>query len=379
MRDTILIVDDQSINRLMLAEILKNDYKILEAVDGVQALDMLSKHSNELAAMLLDIVMPKMSGPDVLIEMEKKKMMEEFPVMVCSGEGSLDVVEKCFGYGIADFIRKPYESEMVLQRVKKFDSLYRARNESNAKLRKFASVLQNQNKILEMQAKKQKKDNTNIIDSLGTIVEYRNTENHDHVKRVKAFTKVLAQHIMNEFPEYKLNDKKIEMITTASALHDIGKIMIPDNILFKPGKYTNEEFSYMKSHTIRGYDIITQIADNWDKELMEYSRQIARSHHEKFDGRGYPENLKGDDIPIAAQIVSVTDCFEALISESLYKKAYSFDVAFHMILNGDCGVFNPKLTEAFRNSRDEFRDIAESSSDGSPDDVIEEANVDLDL
>ena len=211
------------------------------------------------------------------------------------------------------------------------------------------------------------------MDSLGTIVEYRNTENHEHIKRVKAFTKILATHMMKEFPEYELTEEKIDQITAASALHDIGKIMIPDNILFKPGKYTSEEFDYMKSHTIRGYDIIAQIADNWDKELMDYCKQIARSHHEKFDGRGYPENIKGDKIPIAAQIVSVTDCFEALISESLYKKAYSFDAAFQMILNGDCGAFNPKLIEAFRNSRGEFHDIA---SEGAPiEDAMEEANV----
>ena len=238
MRDTVLIVDDQSVNRQMLAEILKNDYKILEAADGLEALDVLSGHADEIAVLLLDIVMPKMSGSDVLVQLENKKMTDIFPIIVCSGEGSLDVVEKCFGYGIADFIRKPYESEMVLQRVKKFDSLYRARIESNAKLRQYANVLQNQNKLLEKQAEKQKTENNNIIDALGTIVEYRNTENHEHIRRVKAFTNVLARHMMNEFPEYKLNDKKIEMITSASALHDIGKIMIPDEILFKPGKYT---------------------------------------------------------------------------------------------------------------------------------------------
>ncbi len=377
MRDTVLIVDDQSINRAMLTEILKNDYKIIEAADGREALDMLSEHADEIAVMLLDIVMPRMSGVEVLAELDSKKMTDIFPIMVCSGEESLDVIEKCFGHGMADFIRKPYESEMVLQRVKKFDSLYRARIESNAKLRQFANVLQNQKKLLEKQAEKLKTENKSIIDALGTIVEYRNTENHNHIRRVKAFTNVLAIHVMNEFPEYHLDEKKIEIITSASALHDIGKIMIPDEILFKPGKYTPEEFDYMKSHTIRGYDIIVEISDLWDKELMEYCKQIARSHHEKYDGRGYPENLKGDDIPIAAQIVSVTDCFEALISESLYKKAYTFDVAFQMILNGDCGAFNPRLIEAFRNSRDEFHKIAEESSEDSATDAIEETNVDL--
>ena len=378
MRDTVLIVDDQSSNRQILAEILKNDYKILDAADGAEALDLLSAKESEIAVMLLDIVMPRMNGIEVLKKMNEDKLTDSFPIMVCTGEGSMNVVEQCFEYGISDFIRKPYDSEMILHRVKKLDALYKARSESNAKLKRAVAVMQNQNKILEKQAEKQKRDNNNIIDALGTIVEYRNTENHNHIRRVKAFTRVLAVHMKDEFPEYKLNDKKIEMITTASALHDIGKIMIPDEILFKPGKYTAEEFDYMKSHTIRGYDIIVQIADNWDKELMEYCKSIARSHHEKYDGRGYPENLKGDDIPIAAQIVSLTDCFEALISESLYKKAYSFDVAFQMILNGDCGAFNPKLLEAFRNSKGEFGKIAsEDVSETDPKDVIEEANVSM--
>jgi putative two-component system response regulator len=180
----------------------------------------------------------------------------------------------------------------------------------------------------------------------------------------------------DEFPEYKLNDKKIEMITTASALHDIGKIMIPDEILFKPGKYTSEEFDYMKSHTIRGYDIIQKIAANWDKDMMEYCSDIARYHHEKYDGRGYADGLVGDEIPISAQIVSVADCFEALIGESIYKKAYEFDVAYQMIINGDCGAFNPKLLEAFRNSEEEFKEIAkEVDPENTPEDMIGETNL----
>ena len=373
MRDTVLIVDDQSANRDSLAELLRDSYKVKEAVNGIEALEVIAKARESIAAMLLDLVMPKMNGQEVLAKMSEAKLMDEFPVIVCAGENNMDVVEKCFAYGISDFIKKPFENELVLQRVKRLDSMYRSRRESNDKLRKFAKVLQNQNKILEQQARQQRSDNISLMDSLGTIVEYRNTENHEHIRRVKAFTRILATHMMKEFPEYKLTEEQITQIAAASALHDIGKIMIPDNILFKPGKYTSEEFDYMKSHTIRGYDIIAQIADNWDKELMDYCKQIARSHHEKFDGRGYPENIKGDKIPIAAQIVSVTDCFEALISESLYKKAYSFDAAFQMILNGDCGAFNPKLIEAFRNSRGEFHDIA---SEGAPiEDAMEEANV----
>ena len=268
MRDTVLIVDDQSMNRQILSDILKNDYKILDAADGAEALDLLSVKEPEIAVMLLDIVMPKMGGVEVLKRMDQDKMNDNFPIIVCSGEGSMDMLEQCFEYGISDFIRKPFDNEMILHRVKKLDALYKARSETADKLKRAVAVMKNQNTILEKQAEKQKKDNNNIIDALGTIVEYRNTENHNHIKRVKAFTKSLAMHLKDEFPEYKLNDKKIEMITTASALHDIGKIMIPDEILFKPGKYTSEEFDYMKSHTIRGYDIIVQVADNWDKELM---------------------------------------------------------------------------------------------------------------
>lgn len=375
MRDTVLIVDDQSANRDSLAELLRDSYKVKEAVNGIEALEVIAKARESIAAMLLDLVMPKMNGQEVLAKMSEAKLMDDFPIIVCAGENNMDVVEKCFAYGISDFIKKPFENELVLQRVKRLDSMYQSRRESNDKLRKFAKVLQNQNKILEQQARQQRSDNISLMDSLGTIVEYRNTENHEHIRRVKAFTRILATHMMKEFPEYKLTEEHITQIAAASALHDIGKIMIPDNILFKPGKYTSEEFDYMKSHTIRGYDIIAQIADNWDKELMDYCKQIARSHHEKFDGRGYPENLKGDKIPIAAQVVSVTDCFEALISESLYKKAYTFDVAFQMILNGDCGAFNPKLMEAFRNSREEFKVIA---SEGAPvEDAMEEANVEV--
>lgn len=378
MRDTVLIVDDQSSNRQILTGLLKNDYKILDAVDGAEALDLLSSMESDIAVMFLDTVMPKVGGLEVLKRMEAEGINDKFPIILCAGDSQMDVVEQCFRYGICDYVKKPYDSELVLQRAKRLVALFESRREIESKLKRAVAVMQNQNKILEKQAEKQKRDNNNIIDALGTIVEYRNTENHNHIRRVKAFTKVLAVHMKDEFPEYKLNDKKIEMITTASALHDIGKIMIPDEILFKPGKYTSEEFDYMKSHTIRGYDIIVQIADNWDQELMEYCKSIARSHHEKYDGRGYPENLKGDDIPIAAQIVSLTDCFEALISESLYKKAYSFDVAFQMILNGDCGAFNPKLLEAFRNSKEEFGKIAnEDVSETDPKDVIEETNVSM--
>ncbi len=376
MRDTILIVDDQSENRDVLREALEGEYKIHEASDGVEAMEYIQENEEDIALVLLDLIMPRMSGTETLLLLHDKKLMDNYPVIICTGDNSLKIVEKCFSYGMSDFIRKPYEKELLPYRVRNVISNFNELKQSREESEKSKVMMQRANALLKQYSEKMKKDNANIIDSLGTIVEYRNTENHDHIRRVKAFSKVLATHMMNEFPEYELTEEKVELIYSASALHDLGKIMIPDNILFKPGKYTSDEFDYMKSHTIRGYDIIQKIAANWDKDMMEYCSDIARYHHEKYDGRGYADGLVGDEIPISAQIVSVADCFEALIGESIYKKAYEFDVAYQMIINGDCGAFNPKLLEAFRNSEEEFKEIAKKvDPENTPEDMIGETNL----
>jgi putative two-component system response regulator len=190
-------------------------------------------------------------------------------------------------------------------------------------------------------------------------------ESGEHIQRVKGYTEILANEMMKDYPEYELNTKKIELIVSASALHDIGKISIPDNILMKPGKLTKDEYEYMKSHTLRGCEILNQIKGAWDQEYSKYSYEICRYHHERYDGRGYPDGLKGDDIPISAQLVSIADVYDALVNERVYKDAFSKDQAFQMITQGECGVFSPKLLEAFRKVRREFEELVEKQAAAS--------------
>ncbi len=360
MRDKLLIVDDSKFNRQVLKDILEDEYTIIEAENGREALDIIEAQRQDIAAVLLDIVMPEMDGVTVLKILCEKKFLGEFPVLVVTSEQSVNLVAECFDYGISDFIRKPVNTDFVKERVGKLVELYMEKNEFKQRIAKQTVALRSQYKMLQQQAAQLKKSNEKIIDVLGTVVEYRNTEERAHVKRVKKFTQILATYMMNDYPEYELTEEKINIIASASALHDIGKVMIPDSILLKPGKLTEEEYEYVKSHSIRGYDIVNSITGVWDEEYAKYSREITRHHHEKYDGSGYPDGLVGDDIPISAQIVSIADCYESLISESVYKGAIPYDEAYNMILQGDCGMFSVKLLECFRKARKEMEEYAES-------------------
>lgn len=360
MRNKILIVDDSKFNRQVLINILCGDYSIVEAENGRRALEIIEGQREEIVAVLLDIVMPEIDGVTLLKMLNEKHYMGDFPVLVVTGEQSLNLVAECFDYGISDFIRKPVNTDFVKQRVNKLVELYTQKNNFKEMLEKQTLTLRSQYRLLQQQAEQLRKSNGKIIDALGTVVEYRNMEHRTHIERVKAFTNILAKHMMSDYPEYELTEEKIKVIVSASALHDIGKVLIPDEILLKPGKLTEEEYEYVKSHSIRGYDIVNSITDLWDEEYATYCREITRSHHEKYDGSGYPDGLKGDDIPISAQIVSIADCFESLLSESVYKSAIPFNEAYNMILQGECGVFSYKLLECFRKARKELEECAAS-------------------
>lgn len=211
---------------------------------------------------------------------------------------------------------------------------------------------------LREQAERLKKQNQNIIDMLGTVVEYRNLESGEHIQRVKGYTQILAECAMKEFPEYELTSDRIDTIVAASALHDVGKITIPDKILLKPGRLTKEEFEQMKTHTLRGCEILDAAEIDWEPESKKASYEICRHHHERYDGKGYPDGLKGEEIPLSAQLVSVADVYDALVNERCYKDAYSPDEAYYMILNGECGVFSPKLMTVFEKVREQFEELA---------------------
>lgn len=365
MRNKILIVDDMMFNRQILKNILIDDYEFVEADNGRLALAMLEKHYDDLVAVLLDIVMPEMDGMQVLEVMSQKGYLDRLPVLMITGEKDIHLVEQCFDYGIADFIKKPFEAKMIKKRVNKIVNLYLQKDEYQAKYEQQAVALRNQYKLLQDQAAKLKRSNENMIDMLGSMVEYRNVEKYDHILRIKRVTRLLAEQMMKDYPECGLTQSTIDIIVSASALHDVGKIAIPDSILFKPGKLTEREYDYMKSHTIRGADIIKRLSAFWEEEYVRYSLEICRHHHERYDGGGFPDGLKGDEIPLSAQLVAVADVFDGLTGERSDNEAYTPEEAYNMIIRGERGIFSAKLMECLRNIRSELVEPA-AQQDSEP-------------
>lgn len=358
MRNKVLVVDDMELNRELLAEILKDEYDIITAENGKTALEYLDNQNNEIAVVLLDLIMPEMDGFGVLKVMNQRMWMEKIPVLVISGETAIDVEKECFEYGVSDFIHKPFDNALVKKRVENIVNLFQYQRELEDKVAMQTKTLREQNKKLEQQASKLKQSNENIIDILGTVVESRNLESGEHVQRVKGYTEIMAHAISRKYPEYGLTEEKIEVIVSASALHDLGKIAIPDSILLKPAKLTQDEFEYMKTHTIRGCEILTSIQGVWNDEYAKIGYEICRHHHERYDGRGYPDGLEGEDIPISAQIVSVADVYDALVNVRVYKNAFAKEEAFRMIMDGECGTFSPKLLECLKETKQEFEELA---------------------
>lgn len=360
MRRRILIVDDVEINRELLAEILKDEYEIMVAENGRQAMDILEEYHEEIALMLLDLIMPEMDGFEVLEQCSQRPWGRQVAVVIISGDNAIQTEAKCFEMGVSDFVHRPFDNRLVKKRVNNVVALYQYREQLEQKVEKQTETLKKQYRILQLQAEQLKKSKANVIDILGNVVECRNLESGEHIKRVKGYTKILAEKLVQDYPEYGLTQERIDVIVSASALHDIGKIAVPDSILLKPGKLTQEEFEYMKSHTTRGCEILNNIKNVWDEEYGTVSYEICRYHHERYDGKGYPDGLKGEEIPISAQLVSIADVYDALVNERVYKSAFSKEKAFQMIVTGECGVFSPKLLDCFWNVRREFEKLADA-------------------
>lgn len=352
-KSTILIVDDVDINREILCEMF-HDYETIQAANGKEAMDIIAAKPEEISVVLLDVVMPVMNGVEVLEEMKKRNWIDNIPVLLITGEATTQIERDAYRLGASDIIKKPFDAYIVKQRTRNVIELYYNK-------RHLEEMVEIQTKVLRKQAEELRHMNDHIIDVMSNVVEFRNLESGDHVKRVKTFTNILAKHVAKTYPEYGLDDNMINIITSAAALHDVGKIVIPDGILLKPGKLSNEEFDVMKSHTTRGCDVIDMLGDIQQGEYRRVSYEICRHHHERYDGRGYPDHLKGEEIPIAAQIVSVADVYDALVHKRVYKAAFPLDVAYDMIINGKCGLFSPKLMECLALARAEFEAIVLNS------------------
>lgn len=337
----LLVVDDSEMNREILKEILGKEYRILEACDGEEALKMLEQYGTEISLVLLDIIMPKMDGFEVLAYMNRDKWIEDIPVIMISSEGSESYIRRAYELGASDYISRPFDAKVVYQRVINMIKLY-------AKQRRLIHLVTDQ--IYEKE-----KNNRMMTGILSQIVEFRNGESGLHVLHINILTQLLLEKLMRKSENYDLSWSQQHMIATASALHDIGKIGIDEKILNKPGKLTKEEFEAMKQHTIIGARMLDRLEMYHDEEMMKYAYEICRWHHEHYDGKGYPDGLKGEEIPISAQVVSLADVYDALVSDRVYKKAYSHEKAMEMILNGECGMFNPLLLECLVEIQDKVR------------------------
>ena len=347
-RQKILIVDDAEFNREILKEFLGEAYSYLEAENGIQAIRILEENP-EIDLMLLDVNMPQMNGFEVLEWMNQLHWIDETPVIMISSEGSVDAMRKAYEMGITDYITRPFDSVIVKKRVQNTLELY-------ANQKRLINVVVDQ--VYE------KEENSSImIRILSNVLGFRNSESSEHILHIRTATEMMLRKLVKTTDVYHLTETDIAMITTASSLHDIGKIGIPEGILNKPGRLTDEEFKIMKTHSEIGASLIRDMNFSESKPLVHTAWEICRWHHERWDGKGYPDGLKGEEIPISAQVVSIVDVYDALTSERCYKKAFDHDTAVKMILEGQCGQFNPILLKCLKELSLQFSKMFTNETD----------------
>jgi len=346
-RKSILIADDSEIDREILCELFKDNFDIIEAENGFEAISKATEADADgiLAAVLLDIAMPVISGLAVLEEI--KDITARVPVILMTSESTPENIKQGHELGMADFIVKPFRGYGITQRVYNLITLF----EDKSRL----STLKKKNESLEKEAMDFEEFSTTMIEMLGTIIEYRGIESGLHIKRIRLYTQYLLECVEKNYSEYKLDNSTIKTICNASAVHDIGKIAIPDSVLLKPGRLTPIEYETIKSHTTRGCEILRCLDKLKNKVFLKYCYEICRYHHERWDGNGYPDRLRGDNIPISAQAVSIADVYDALTTKNVYRPRFSHEKAVEMILNGECGAFSPKLMQCFKIVSDKFK------------------------
>ncbi len=331
-KKAILVVDDSAINREVLSDMLYENYKVILCENGEEAVDILYTQRDNIDLILLDIIMPKMNGIEVLRIMSERGWIERIPVIIVSADINADTIRAAYQLGAADYIARPFDESIVLKRVENVISMY-------IKQKKLVNLVTDQ--IYENE-----KNSNLMVAILSHIVEFRNKDSRLHVTNIKTITEILLNRLRDKANnKYKLTYRDVSLISLASALHDIGKMAIPDEILNKPGTLTKEEFEIIKTHSAIGSSMLEEVPIDQGEQLLKYSYEIARWHHERYDGKGYPDGLKGDEIPISAQVVSVADVYDALTNDRVYKKASTHEEAMKMILTGECGKFNPILIE----------------------------------
>lgn len=350
----ILIADDAELNREILKSIFEEQFEVIEACDGQEAIDIIDENTTDISLILLDLMMPRKTGMDVLAHLSLKNLIDVIPCIMITGESSNESDVKAYEYGAADIIYKPFSRRVVTRRALNIIELYEQRNDMEKQLKE-------RTKELMISQKKIEKNNEFLINALSSVVEFRSLESGLHINRVKEFSRIMLNTWLALYPECGFSHNDINQMVNASALHDIGKIAIPDEVLLKPGRLTESEFKIMKEHTTRGCDILERFKQE-DNDFYKYCYDICRHHHERYDGNGYPDGLKGDEIPIWTQVVSIVDVYDALVSPRVYKAPYEIPEAMRMIEAGECGVFSPKLLECFETAKFEIIAATENSS-----------------
>jgi len=357
--EKILIVDDVEINREMLSAIFEDNYEVIQGEDGEEAIEIISRLKKDISLIFLDLMMPKKGGLEVLSYMREAELINHIPVIMITGEATAETDMKAYEYGAADVIYKPFSTKVVTRRAMNLMEQYKSREKIEAELKeKTAELIESREQLANM--------NEFLLDALGSVVEFRSLESGEHVKRVKSFTQILLKYVQRDYPGYKLSDSDIRLMAQAAALHDVGKIAIPDEILKAPRRLTKEEFGEMKKHTVYGCEILDKFKISND-EFYSYCHDIIRWHHEKYDGGGYPDGLKGEEIPIYCQAVAVADCFDALVSKRVYKDAVCCEESFNMIKRGECGEFSDVMMRCFELAKSEFFDTVNKFSEGEQD------------
>ncbi len=343
-RKDILIAGNDGENRRQLGDPLSDAYDIIEAEDGKQVLAEIQKRRNELAAVLLDWDIPLVSAYQILQVMQSRGMTEQIQVFITTVEPDPEIDSKVYSLGAVSVICKPYSVAMVRRQIL-------SRLESAAQLQRLSEELAQKERQLEESRKKMDGFYDNLLDAIGAVMEYRVSESEQHVKRIKGFARILAVAYKNEFPDCGLNEDEINRIVRGSVIHDLGKIAVPDAVLLNPAKLTEDEKQILRSHTTKGEEIMHLLREVQDEEQFRVSSEICRWHHERYDGSGYPDGLEGEEIPLSAQIVSIVDVYDELVSERIFKKPVDKETAFRKIMNGESGAFSPKLLQCFEASK----------------------------
>lgn len=359
-KNKILIADDAELNRSMLALMLGDQYDFVFATNGAEAVNILES-DEDVDLILLDLNMPEMDGFDVLRVMNDNHRIEEIPVIIISAEDSIEFMTQAYQLGVTDYINRPFRALVVQRRVENTLLMYQNRKKLI--------------RLVEKEIYEREKFNSSMINIFSNVIELRNHESGSHTLNVQILTNLLLHRLSELTSRYNLTKSNISLISSLSALHDIGKIKIPEEVLNKPGKLTDEEWELMKTHSIEGDRILSSAALDQTSKFVRTARSICRWHHEKYDGKGYPDGLSGDDIPISAQVVSLADVYEALTSVRCYKDAFSHEKAIDMILNGECGAFNPLLLQALKDISDELKDIDKNThydSESEITDILDE-------